>query len=56
MKKLRKKRLKKKTKSLLIKMSSFLVKNFDGSRGFYLVHKAVCIGIFNCGDPSVKNI
>ena len=37
-------------------MSSFLVKNFDGSRGFYLVHKAVCIGIFNCGDPSVKNI
>ena len=57
MKKLRKKRLKKKkTKSLLIKMSSFLVKNFGGSRGFYLVHKAVCIGIFNCGDPSVKNI
>ena len=37
-------------------MSSFLVKNFDGSRGFYLVHKSVCSGMLDCGDPSVKNI
>ena len=37
-------------------MSSFLVKNFDGSRGVYLAHKSLCSGILNCGDPSVKNI